>query len=349
MSSEKTAEFFKDKSEEEIINWMIKNMTPEQNRACFEGDIPETPDISDPKIEGSKEQELTEIRKICENKKYVIHQIQDDKVSFWYFTGLSWKYYTKPLKDFKNGEECGDDTLVTDDIRDELVEQYNNPEDVEDMEEFNRTREIYSRENINKDWVKGEEQEEVNNLLTAIEIQKKVNVPVKYKMIFDYTPVLIVNATEDKVFYYYLINSDGNLRFIRTSIKTEKFEGDLNEINEDVKLQVLEGSEGGSAAMTVDEWKAAIKRAASEIDEDDIEIIKEIYSTNPLSKEQNYFMKNLFSDSKFGNSNRNVVDLKSVDLSQYVMNKFGTNTARLFNAKITSNSFGTKTIMLVPK
>ena len=30
MSSEKTAEMFKNKSEEEIINWMIRNMSPEQ-------------------------------------------------------------------------------------------------------------------------------------------------------------------------------------------------------------------------------------------------------------------------------------------------------------------------------
>jgi hypothetical protein len=340
MSSEKTAEFFKDKSEEEIINWMLRNMTPEQNRACFEGEIPEMPDVSDPVVE---EDELMKIRKTCAKKKYVIHKIDGDMVSFWYFTGGTWKYYTRPLTEFQNGEECGDDTLVTDAIRDELVEKYNNPEGIEQMDEFNRTREIYVQQNINTDWV------QVNNLLTAIEIQKKVRIPVKYQMIFNFTPVLIVNATDEKVFYYYLVNSGGNLRFIRTNINTGKFEGDLNEINEDLELQILEGGGGGSAAMTVDEWKAAIKRAASEIDEDDIEIIKEIYSNAPLSPGQNYFMKDLFGDSKFGSAYRNGVDLNSVDLSQYVMNKFGTNTARLFNAQIVSNSFGTKTIMLVPK
>jgi hypothetical protein len=348
MSSEKTAEFFKDKSEEEIINWMLRNMTPEQNRACFEGDIPEMPDVSDPKVDDKDE--LMKIRETCAKKKYVIHKIDGDMVNFWYFTGNTWKYYTRPLIEFQNGEECGDDTLVTDGIRDELVEKYNDPDDVEQMDEFNRTREIYSRENINTDWVKGEAPgKPVNNLLTAIEIQKKVHVPVKYKMIFDFTPVLIVNATDEKVFYYYLINGSGNLRFVRTSINIDKFEGDLNEINEDIELQVLEGGGGGSAAMTGDEWKAAIKRAASEIDEDDIEIIKEIYSNAPLSERQHYFMKDLFGDSKFGSAYRNGIDLNSVDLSQYVMNKFGTNTARLFNAQIVSNSFGTKTIMLVPK
>lgn len=39
--SEKTAEAFQNKSDEEIIEWMIKHLSPEQIKSCLQGDIPD--------------------------------------------------------------------------------------------------------------------------------------------------------------------------------------------------------------------------------------------------------------------------------------------------------------------
>ena len=50
MSSEKTAEMFKDKSEEEIINWMLKNLTADQIKSCFDDDQFKTIDTSSPEV-----------------------------------------------------------------------------------------------------------------------------------------------------------------------------------------------------------------------------------------------------------------------------------------------------------
>ena len=50
MSSEKTADMFKDKSEEEIMNWMIRYMTPEQIKSCFKGEIPDDVEVKEQKI-----------------------------------------------------------------------------------------------------------------------------------------------------------------------------------------------------------------------------------------------------------------------------------------------------------
>jgi hypothetical protein len=60
-------------------------------------------------------------------------------------------------------------------------------------------------------------------------------------------------------------------------------------------------------------------------------------------------MKNLFSDSNFGNRFGESNNLNSVNLSNFVSNKFGKRTAELFNAKVISNKFGTQTIALVSK
>ena len=122
MSSEKTAEMFKDKSEEEIMNWMIRNMTPEQIKSCFDDEFPE-----EVKEEPSKKTDVNDLRKFCENKRYVIHKIEGDKVYFWYYLikKQMWEYSIEPLKNFPQtmgqiSEECGPDTNVTDDFKNEL-------------------------------------------------------------------------------------------------------------------------------------------------------------------------------------------------------------------------------------
>ncbi len=75
MSSEKTADMFKNKSEEEIMNWMIKYMTPEQIKSCFEGELPE-----ELPVEETKKLDVNDLRKCCAKKRYVIHKIKGDKV-----------------------------------------------------------------------------------------------------------------------------------------------------------------------------------------------------------------------------------------------------------------------------
>ena len=60
-------------------------------------------------------------------------------------------------------------------------------------------------------------------------------------------------------------------------------------------------------------------------------------------------MKDLFEDNEFGNNFGTSINLNTVNLSEYVKMKFGTNTARMFDAKIISNKFGTQTITLVKK
>ena len=353
MSSERTAEMFQNKSEEEIINWMIQNMTPEQIKSCFEGDIVDVP--SAPTVSTPDKPNVNNLRKYCENKRYVIHKIVNNEVFFWYYLPAGiWKYYIKPLSDFpksmgEEAEECGSETNITNDFENELKTAYNKDniypgeifseynKDESEKDVFNEVKSEYNKEGINNSW-------KIDTLLTAINIQRSVTVPDEYKVLFDYAPVLIEAITGTKVFYYYLKNYGGNLTFEYGNIKLENFENDLKEIINELELIILPANvprvDGG---RRVDEWKdEIIKNAINNIeDSDDINRIQTIYNEFPLSKESKYFMKDIFPNNQFGKSN--------IDLSNYVMNKFGSNTAKLFKAKYISNKFGTNTIALVPK
>jgi hypothetical protein len=352
-TAEKTAEMFKDKSEEEIINWMVTNMTPEQIKSCFEDEVPSGP---------SGPPTLNDLRKYCENKRYVIHKIEGEKVYFWYYLTKSkkWTYSVEPLSNFptamgQNAEECGNDTNVKSDFADklkssyeqantyegELFNEYNEGEDETNV--FNQVKSEYKTEGINKAW----QVEEVTNiLLTAIEIQKRVPIPEEYKDIFSFAPILIEATTKTKVYYYYLVNEGGDPKFQYVNgLSIDKFEDDVKEIVDDLKLGI-EGPEGREEGKRrVDEWVEVIKQATVEDASEDLNTIKEIYEEFPLSPASPFFMKGLFNNNSFGKS----VDLNKVDLSKYVMNKFGTNTAKLFTAKVVSNKFGTNTIVLVRK
>jgi len=357
MSSERTAEMFQNKSEEEIINWMIQNMTPEQIKSCFEGDILDVP--SAPTVSTPDKPNVNNLRKYCENKRYVIHKIEKDNVFFWYYDYDSeiWKYYIKPLSDFptsmgEKAEECGSDTVVKSNFENELKTAYNKDniypgeifseynKDESEKDVFNEVKSEYNKEGINNSW---KIEEVTNTLLTAINIQRSVTVPDEYKVLFDYAPVLIEGITGTNVFYYYLKNNGGDLEFVYDNIELEDFEYDLEKIIKILKLIILPANvprvDGG---RRVDEWKKEIKDAINNIeDSDDINRIQTIYNEFPLSNESKYFMKDIFSNNQFGKSN--------IDLSNYVMNKFGSNTAKLFKAKYISNKFGTNTIALVPK
>lgn len=353
MSSEKTADMFKDKSEEEIMNWMIRYMTPEQIKSCFEGEIPD----DDVEVKEPKKLEVDDLRKFCANKRYVIHKIEGDKVYFWYYLvkKQKWQYSIESLDNFpqamgQNADECGPDTDVTDDFRQDLIEAYNenstdpsekfntnNPGEHQ-MDVFTRVKQEYNSQGINEDWK--------DTLLVVLDIQRKVPVLSKEKDIINFAPVLIESVTSTKVNYYYLINDGGDVKFVEGNLSIDKFRQDLIEIIDDLNLQIATPGEAAAAtAKTPDEWKLAIREAANEIYSSDLERIKEIYDKFPLSKDSKFFIKNLFTDSEFGKT----IDLNSVNLSEYVKMKFGTNTARMFNARVISNKFGTKTIALVAK
>ena len=116
----------------------------------------------------------------------------------------------------------------------------------------------------------------------------------------------------------------------------------------DLKLNIIgPGDAGGSDAKDNVGWTKSIKEAVQEIPESDLVRIKQIYSKFPLSDESPYFMKGLFDEGSSGFGK--VMNFNKVDLSNYVQNKFGTNTARLYRAEVISNKFGTQTIALVPK
>ena len=147
MSSEDTAKHFKDQSEEQILTWMLSNLTPEQIKDC----------LPDEKPELSQEKELTtedKIRDYCSGKKYVIHKVENDIVYFWYLLGKSWKYYNRPLSDFptekgKDAEECGnnsDDDAPSSPFNTDLLS-------VPNSSEFSETLKAY-KDTIDISWIK---------------------------------------------------------------------------------------------------------------------------------------------------------------------------------------------------
>ena len=334
---------------------MIRYMTPEQIKSCFEGELPEDVAVEEKKLD------VDDLRKFCANKRYVIHKIEGDKVYFWYYLvkKQTWLYSIESAENFpramgENAEECGPDTDVTDDFKQNLIEAYNE-NSIDPSEKFNtnnpgedqsnifsRVKQEYEKQGLNEDWK--------DTLLTVLDIQRKVPVESKEKQIINFAPVLIESVTSTKVNYYYLMNDGGELKFVEGNLSIDKFRSDLIEIIEDLNLQIAAPGEPAAAtAKTPEEWKLAIKEAAADIYSSDLERIKEIYDKFPLSKDSMFFMKNLFTDSEFGNRFGKTIDLNSVNLSQYVKMKFGTNTARMFNAKVISNKFGTQTIALVSK
>tara|TARA_B100001093_G_C26854783_1_gene1026862 strand:- start:1391 stop:2440 length:1050 start_codon:yes stop_codon:yes gene_type:complete len=349
MSLERTAEIFKNQSEEQIMNWMVRNMTSEQIKSCFEDDLSEAVPQEALPQEELPQDPLLKLRKLCSNKRYVIHKIEGDTVWFWYYVNKSkkWVYYNKPLTDFReiDGkiEECGEDTLVTEDIEDDLKEAYNLNTD----EEFKQVKQEYKDIGINKNWLVNEQ---LNNLVRAIQYQKesKLDLGTKESRIINFSPVLIESISGNKVNYYYLINDKGNVSFIEGNLSIDKLQNDLSEIIDDLKLNIIgPGDAGGSDAKDNVGWTKSIKEAVQEIPESDLVRIKQIYSKFPLSDESPYFMKGLFDEGSSGFGK--VMNFNKVDLSNYVQNKFGTNTARLYRAEVISNKFGTQTIALVPK
>ena len=79
--------------------------------------------------------------------------------------------------------------------------------------------------------------------------------------------MLIESVTDEQVYYYYLENKKGTLKFTYGNIRFDKFDKDLTDVIDELDLNVDDG----------DAIKSKIKDAAKNIDELDQQIIKDQY------------------------------------------------------------------------
>jgi hypothetical protein len=317
MASEATAEYFKDKSVEEIINWMAANLSTDQMRACLENKLPET-DVQVDTLSLPSDEVLDEklkyLMEACKDKKYLIHKKIEDTVFFWYYEKDKerWTYYRKPFlyfpQDPSNPEgktfECDEGELVTLDqeIKD-IQKAYNNAlvtipnalfnsnnPGVDQTKEFIKTRELYRNQKLNLNWIL--------DILTAIQVQ--------------YLPILlesyVVEEGQYKGYNFYVLNIDIDKNYeVTFAIKNLK---DMSQLvsyymkyNEEIKQKlIIDSDEGGSSSaavgLPIDEWKKRIITATENLiaaEPDDWRRISTIYTQYPLNieTEQKFFMLEL--------------------------------------------------------
>jgi len=236
-SQQKTAEYFRNKSDEEIIEWMLKNLSTEQIKSCLDDD---SPNLITPIEKGNIT--VDDLRKYCSNKKYVIEKIEENKVYFWYFLSKQkkWEYYIKPIENFPqslgaNAEECDPGDLLDEEELDELKKYWNTDtlsenekekfQNVMDQYEFDKnlvpkgyvfpntqkSEEEESEEEPEKPEEPEEEKQKLSETLDkiqqAINIQKQtvVNPESKLSGVINFSPVLIESVDSNKVYYYYVI------------------------------------------------------------------------------------------------------------------------------------------------
>ena len=373
MSKEKTADFFKDKSEEEIMNWMVANMTPEQIKSCFEGDMPGEPDLPQepdipapmpPQFQQPFEGDINDLRKYCANKRYVIHKIEGDKVFFWYYLvkKKEWDYNIEPLKNFpqflgQQAEECGEDTNIKQDFESELKNAYMNNkfnpnekfvpynQGLDQIDVFNRVKDQYKSEEINMNWLQQQIEPDMSVLAQAINIQKSIPILNTSKLVIKYPAVLIESVSGNKVNYYYLVlDSQNNLKYMEANLPVDKLQQDFKEIAEDLELTIaVKDQANPSYAKTIPEWQEAIRKATTEIYSKDLERIKAIYEEYPLSPEQHFFMKNLLPGMNFGSSCN-----QKLNNDKY-MNRFGSYIKEHYKMHYIKNSYGNEVVTIVPK
>jgi len=315
MSSASVVNYFKDENIESIINWMVTNMTPEQIRGCLGEATEELSDAVESDAVESEEMppledvnDLQQIRKICEDKRYIIHEVKDTaegkKVSFWYFMKKgTWKYYKDVnIESFEGDdpEECGKDTLLTDLPEDKQAlakEKYLTDD------QFKSVREEYETQGINTNWLTKLEQSQPNilpgvineseqikkTLSDASNLQKQTDTLVTERGlsdIFKFAPIIIVSAdTDNNVTYFYLApDESGNVTFKSAT-------SSVNELNS--KMQsILDNLSPDNLS------KELIKAKAKELKKqnlDQINASREIYDEFPLSDKPKYFMTNLFT------------------------------------------------------
>ena len=313
--TQKTADYFRDKSDEEIIDWMIKNLSTEQIRSCLGDDIP---DVIKPVPKG--QMDVTTLRKYCANKPYLIQKIENETVFYWYFNFKlkRWMYYNDPIDKFPSeeggfAEECNPDSEM-----------------------------------------KKEVSETLDNLFLAFDYQLNTSFDKKSNLskIMKYVPVLIESSTDETITYYYLTYKiiDGNLNMsllIEEELNIKECATEFEEIKSywdklDDKI-IEDGTAGPSDTFTISEVSEKIKKTIiDKLSEskykDDLLNIKANYEA--ISKlEDTYFIAGLYPiENKFGSvKNYNTLD-------EYVENFYGKTFSKLFKPYIVENKFGLKTI-----
>lgn len=310
MSSASVLNYFKDENIESIINWMVTNMTPEQIRGCLGEATEELSEEQSDTVESEEMppledvNDLERIRKICEDKRYIIHEVKDTaegkKVSFWYFMkkGGTWKYYKDiNMESFEGDdpEECGADTWLEELPHDkqELAKQTYLTDD-----KFKNVREEYETQGINTNWLPSSdilpgvinESEQIKKTLSdASNLQKQTDTLVTERglsEIFRFAPIIIVSADTDNNVTYFYLAPDGP-----DSITFESATSSVNELNS--KMQsILENLSPDNLS------KDLIKAKAKELKKQNLGVInasRDIYDEFPLSNKPKYFMTNLFT------------------------------------------------------
>ena len=331
MASEATAEYFRDKSVEEIINWMAANLSTDQMRACLENKLPETHIEVDPlSLPGDKvlDKRIEYLMEACKDKKYLIHRIIGEEVFFWYYNTSTkiWTYYRKPFLNFpkndtfnKEGKtfECDEDEVVTlDEQLKDIKIAYSNGEvtpselfnsnnpGVNQKNEFIITRELYRNQKLNLNWIL--------EILTAIQLQRNINISEELKPIIQYLPILfesyVTAEGEYKGYNFYALNIDIDKNYeVTFAIKNLK---DMTQLvsyyikyNEEIKQKlIIDSDQGGSSSaavgLPIGEWKKRIITATENLiaaEPDDWRRISTIYTQYPLNieTEQKFFMLEL--------------------------------------------------------
>ena len=303
--NQKTAEYFRDKSDEEIINWMVKNLSTEQIRSCLGDD---TTDVV------TEQTDIEKIKNYCKNKPYIIHKIVGQTVYYWYFefSKKRWLYFNDsmdkfPSKECKEGSEMKKEVSET---LDNLFLAFKYQFDTVFSEKSNLSKimkyvpvliESSTDETISYYYLEYEIRDDKLNIKILFEENLDIDECEKeFKLIRDYW-----NKLDDKI--------------------------------------IESGAPGSSDTFTVNDVSENIKKTVNDMFseskyKDDFLNIKANYEA--ISKLDNtYFITGLFPiENNFGTvKNFNT-------LNDYVENYYGKTFTKLFEPYIKENKFGTKSI-----
>ena len=360
MSSSNTIDYFKDKNPQEIINWMIANLSEDEIKTCLNDSkniiepspiIPEpvpSPTIPPPPptTPVQTKSPLFDIRKLCENKRYVIEKIIDDKVNFWYYSPNreEWLYNIDfDINKFETGNECGDDTLIEDSYRQDLIEAYRDNDVDKNKDKFEQVKKEYYEKSININWI--------TTLEKAIQIQRSLKDYVKNKnyttfknLNIEYPPILIEGVTKNnKVSYYYLlINKQNELEWTHAYIHIDKFEQDVKEIVDELK-----------DIDSLKDKKEIYKKLRELLSNEpkDFYRIRKIYNKYPISStdELIYFSDDVLSPIEKTTNFGKLSNMTYNNIEHIIRKKYGIAFLKRYKPKKITTKNGIKTVVYVKR
>ena len=277
-------------------------------------------------------------------------QEDNRRVYFWYYEGGTWNYYNKQFPDFVvneygESEECGNDTLIPDSIKEQLSKDYfeNNVNKNED--DFMQVKKQYNPKYAAPFQQSVHLVKSYDTLTTGLMYQKggELTDSNPLRPLFEFPPILIYGAKGENVYYYYLTYNGTNFSF------KSGYE-DLSDFGNDM-IAVLRGIQDKiNFDPKSQEQKNNIREAAlRDVSPEHLEFIKTIYHEHPLSASQVFFMKKLFGDDANNSYGKNRFGSSCGATKNYVETKFGPITASKFGATIIKSKYGANTIALTPK